>query len=157
MYVVQDGLAEVYLTDEHGTEQLLNRVGAGGTLGEMALFTGQPASATVRAMTDVDALICSPGEFDLIASQLPGIYRNLGAILARRLGRTNSRWLRTSTSRITLLHDHGAPPLLGYALACSVAWHTRKPTLFIAVSPDLSTELVDMTSDAPGPTLPLAR
>jgi NTE family protein len=34
--------------------------------------------------------------------------------------------------RVTALIDHGTPPLLGYALACSVAWHTQKASLLIA-------------------------
>ena len=87
------------------------------------------ASATVRAVSDVEVLVLSRQEFEDVADHLPVVYRNLGAILSRRLNRTNSRWLHAYTGRTALLQDGGAPPLLGYALACSVAWHTRKPTL----------------------------
>src|SRR5947209_13723986 len=41
----------------------------------------------------------------------------------------------------TALIDHGAEPLLGYALACSVAWHTRRPTLLVAAAPSHPREL----------------
>jgi NTE family protein len=34
-----------------------------------------------------------------------------------------------------VLVDHGAPPLLSYALACSLAWHARRPTLLLAAGP----------------------
>ena len=93
MYIVQDGLAEVLVADHQGSEHLLSRITAGGTLGEMSLFTGQPASATVRAVTEVEVLVFTREEFERVADSLPIVYRNLGAILSRRLRRTNSRWL----------------------------------------------------------------
>jgi NTE family protein len=37
---------------------------------------------------------------------------------------------------LTVLLDRGAPPLLGYALACSVAWHCRSPTLLVVLDAD---------------------
>src|SRR5690242_2477882 len=45
-------------------------------------------------------------------------------------------------------------------MACSVAWHTRKPVLFIAVTPDTPpAELMELTANAPAPqvVLPHAR
>lgn len=150
MFIVQDGLAEVFIADRSGAEHLLSRIGAGGTLGEMALFTGQPASATVRAASNIEVLVLNNDEFQDIADRLPVIYRNLGVILSRRLNRTNTRWLHANSGRVALLHDGGAPPLLGYALACSVAWHTRKPTLFIAVTAEGSpSELIELTRNGP--------
>jgi len=158
MYIVQEGLTEVLIADRNGAEHLLSRIGVGGTLGEMALFTGQPASATVRAVSETEVLVLSRQEFEDVADRLPVVYRNLGAILSRRLNRTNSRWLHAYTGRTALLQDGGAPPLLGYALACSVAWHTRKPTLFVAVIPETSpAELLEMTADAPSPRFPVSR
>jgi NTE family protein len=156
MYIVQDGLVEVLIADRHGAEHLLSRIGPGGTLGEMALFTDQPASATVRAISDVDVLVLTREEFERVANRLPVIYRNLGAILSRRLSRTNSRWLRRYTGRIVLLPDAGAPPLLGYALACSVAWHTRKPTLHVSIwTEDIPEALLNVTRQVPSPPFPV--
>src|SRR5207249_3537379 len=153
---VRDGRAEVVIADRHGAQHLLSRIGIGGTLGEMAMFTGQPASATVRAASDIEVLVLTNNEFQRISDRVPLVYRNLGIILSRRLTRTNSRWLQAYTGRVALLHDGGAPPLLGYALACSVAWHTRKPTLFIALTPDgPPAELLELTSNAPAAQVPL--
>src|SRR5260221_12880035 len=56
MYIVEDGLAEVLIADRHGAEHLLSRIGAGGTLGEKARFTGHPAPATGRRASDVDGM-----------------------------------------------------------------------------------------------------
>ena len=55
-------------------------------------------------------------------------------LLASRLARTNRRAVHESGGRVTLLEDRGAPSLLGYALACSIAWHTRRPVLTLVLS-----------------------
>ena len=39
-----------------------------------------------------------------------------------------------------------APPLLAYALACSVAWHTRERTLLLVLSADAHPDLVDLAT-----------
>src|SRR5438128_11999042 len=51
IYIVAEGSAEVFIVDKHGEEHQVGRVGPGTTLGEMSLFTGQPAAGTVRANT----------------------------------------------------------------------------------------------------------
>src|SRR5258708_38406250 len=77
MYIVQDGLTEVLITDRNGAEHLLSRIGVGGTLGEMALFTGQAASATVRAASEVEVLVLTREEVEDIADRLPVVYGHL--------------------------------------------------------------------------------
>ncbi len=133
IYVIRSGTADVYFPDRDGVEVCINHAGPGDTLGEMAFFTGQPASASVRARTDVEVLVLDEAAFMEISAAFPRIYRNVGAILSGRLLRSNRLAVR-ALGRLTRLQDDGAPPLLGYALACSLAWHTRRPTLFLAVS-----------------------
>ena len=48
MYVLQSGSAEVFVTGAQG-EARLAMLEAGDVFGEMAIFTGNPRSATVRA------------------------------------------------------------------------------------------------------------
>src|SRR3981081_3207983 len=93
MYIVQDGLAEVMIADRHGAEHLLSRIGSGGA-------PGGKAPVLARAGSGVEVLVFTRGEFEQVADSLPVVYRNLGAILSRRLSRTNSRWLRAYTGRI---------------------------------------------------------
>ena len=48
LYVVQEGWVHVF-REEGGVETLLGRLGPGELIGEMAVFDGQPRSATVKA------------------------------------------------------------------------------------------------------------
>lgn len=164
MYIVQSGSADVYTFDQHGNEYRIARVGPGATLGEMSLLTGQPASSSVRAVTDLDVLVLSEHNFRRAASAFPRIYHNLGAILSARLARSNRRSIRPGAEHITALRDFGAPPLLSYALACSVAWHTRASTLLVMIGdavPDGLAALATVEPDVPltsgtRPSAPLA-
>src|SRR5438874_3620150 len=135
MYVILAGMADIVLCDRQGREHHLSRVGSGAAIGDMSLLTGQPASATVRATSDLEVLVFNQGEFHQIARLHPRIYRNLFTILSERLARSNRRILEDGACQVGLLLDHGAPPLLGYAIACSVAWHTRSSTLLLDIRP----------------------
>jgi NTE family protein len=141
IYVIRSGTVEILLPDRHGTERSLNWAGPGATFGEMAFFTGQPASASVRARSDVDVLVLNGEEFLSISTAFPRIYRNVGAILSSRLMRSNRLALRPPAGRLVLLRNNVAPPLLGYALACSIAWHTRRSVLMLVLSDRPSPEL----------------
>jgi NTE family protein len=148
MYVLAAGEAEVFLIDRHGVEQVIACVGPGATVGEMALFTGQPASASARACGPLELLVISQTDFAPIAAALPRLYHNLGAILAQRLARSNRAAAAEPRGRLVFLRDLGAPPLLGYALACSVAWHTRRATLLVLLTPEPSAALLTLAGDA---------
>ena len=70
-------------------------------------------------------------EFFDIAERFPIVYRNVGAILAERLVSAEKRTDVAQHGVLIWLFDHGAPPLLSYALASSVAWHTRTETVLL--------------------------
>jgi NTE family protein len=107
----------------------------------MALFTGAAAAGTVRTAAGLEVYVIDESDFERFTTRFPRLYHNLGAILSDRLARTNRLTLREEPGRLTFLEDRGAPPLLGYALACSVAWHTREPTLLLVVSDEPSEKL----------------
>jgi len=136
LYVIQSGFAEAFVIDDRGTQRLVNRLGPGSTVGEMSIITGQPASASVYARTELQVLVLSEARLHQVAERFPHIYQNLGAILAEKLARADRSRGLESLERVTVLRDHGAPKLLGYALACSVAWHTRAPTLLLVLTED---------------------
>jgi NTE family protein len=130
IYVAESGTAEAFVADRNGTVQRVGHITPGTTVGEMSLFTGQPASATVRALDDLDVRVLSEAEFARVADAHPMIYRNLAGILAERLARTNRLAVRGAHGKVAVLR--GGSPLEAYALACSVAWHSRQPTVLLA-------------------------
>lgn len=148
-YVVEEGVADVFVADADGAEHRVGSVHAGGTLGEMSLFTGQPATGTVRAATEVEVIVVGADEFERIAAEYPVVYRNLGAILSERLARTNRLAARHAPGHVVHLRDVGGPPLLAWALASSVAWHTRGRTLLLVVGERLPDELTSLLGGEP--------
>jgi NTE family protein len=131
LYVVESGTVEVFIAGALETQYLVNRLGPGATLGEMSLVTGQATSATVRATTELELLVLGEAEFHEAAERFPRIHRNIGAILSEKLARADRRHLSGVLGRVSVLEDHGAPPLLGYGLACSLAWHTQSTVLLV--------------------------
>jgi NTE family protein len=149
IYVIRSGSVDILLPDRDGAERYINWAGPGATVGEMAFFTGQPASASVRARSDVEVLVLNEEEFLSISTAFPRIYLNIGAILSRRLMRSNRLALHPPAGRLVLLRNDAAPPLLGYALACSIAWHTRRSVLMLVLSHRPSPELTLLQAGGP--------
>jgi NTE family protein len=144
LYVVEAGAAEVLVSDRQGVQHRVGWINPGATLGEMSLFSGQPAAGTVRATQELDVAVLTERDLERAAAIFPQIYRNLGAILSERLARTNRLSVSKAPGRLVVLDDEAAPSLLGYALACSVAWHTRRPTLLAVVGEALPEPLAEL-------------
>ena len=72
----------------------------------------------------------------MLVDKFPRIYRNLATILAERLARTDRLAIGRREGHLIALEGDGAPTLLGYALACSIAWHTRERTLLLVLAGD---------------------
>jgi NTE family protein len=134
MFIIAEGHADVSMTGADGHEHSLNRVGPGATLGEMSALTGTPASATVRAVGDLQVWVMSEPELQQAAARFPRMYHNLGATLALKLAHADRRAIgaRGRGTTTVLLVDE-APAELGRALAASVAWHSRRPTLLLVL------------------------
>ena len=87
-------------------------------------------------------------EFADLGELFPQIYRNLGILLAERLAHTNRLVAKRAPGRLVVLANDGAPPLLGCALACSLAWHTRERTLYVALRSDPNPDLKSLAKAA---------
>jgi NTE family protein len=150
MYVITSGVCGVFVRDREGLDSQIGQIGPGATIGETALFAGQMdsvnvASATVRALTALDvAALDAPG-FYALATAFPQVLHNIGAILSQRLTRSYQH-AQAEHGRVTVLLDRGAPPLLAYALACSVAWHSRTSTVLVVVADTKPADLEALAS-----------
>lgn len=152
IYLLHAGVADVVSVDTLGMERHLRRIGPGDTVGVLSFVTGRPAAATVRAVTDLEVLVMSRPDFQELAAAYPRVYRNLAAILSERLAGMQGRLVEREPCRVHMLLDAGAPPRLAYALACSLAWHTRRPTLLLVISDRPPPEsLVRLATSTAGP------
>jgi NTE family protein len=146
IFIAQSGTADVFVTDRRGVEHPVGQIVPGATIGEMSLFTGQPAAGTVRANEELEVLIMTESDFERTCASFPQVYRNLGAILSDRLAKTNRLTMREDPGRLTILEDRGAPPILGYALASSLAWHSQASTVLVVLDGSPSDELASIAA-----------
>ena len=79
-FVIIEGDADVWMGGE-----LVNSVHQGDFLGEVALVTGGPRTATVKASTPVRVLVITARDFRKLMDQAPEIQRKVLVALAERL------------------------------------------------------------------------
>jgi len=88
MYLVAVGRLRVTMTHEDGSEAVVAELGSGEVVGELAVLTDEPRSATVTALRDSHVLELSAADFaDLVALE-PGNLRRLTTRIVRRLVRS---------------------------------------------------------------------
>ncbi len=68
VYQVQAGMLGVRVRQEDGTESVIARLAPGALVGEMALMSGQPRTATVFAVNDAGLLRLARAEFDKLGA-----------------------------------------------------------------------------------------
>lgn len=78
--LIEEGSAEVEVDGE-----VVAEIPAGQTLGELAAFSPGPATATVRAKTDMVALVIPHNRFSQILDDNPDLTRTVARELADRL------------------------------------------------------------------------
>jgi CRP/FNR family cyclic AMP-dependent transcriptional regulator len=84
MYVVRSGKVELKIGDT-----LLETVGPGGILGELALVDPAPRSATAIAGADCSLVRVDQEAFDDLVRKVPGLALEVMRVMARRLRKAN--------------------------------------------------------------------
>jgi len=93
LFFIESGRVEVVRGD--GLDALhLAELTAGDLFGEMALLTGNPRSATVAALSDVDLWVMSQADFDDVVAAYPNLALALSRLLSERLRSTDERFLK---------------------------------------------------------------
>lgn len=85
MYVVKDGEANVVIHDK-----VIDTVGPGDILGEMAIIDSRPRSATAVAKTDCKLVAVDQKRFTFLVQGTPYFAIQVMQIMADRLRRTNA-------------------------------------------------------------------
>jgi small-conductance mechanosensitive channel len=89
-FIILSGSARVSVTTPAG-ERSVATLGAGQVFGEISLVTGEPRSATVTALTDMELVVVTSRVFAGILAADPEIARGISRILATRREETWQR------------------------------------------------------------------
>jgi CRP-like cAMP-binding protein len=101
LFVVKSGILEVLALSGDGAEPVpVAYLGSGEVLGELALLTGSPRSATVRCPQGAELFAVEKSVFLDLMDQLPAFSRNLCLVLARRLEATTLKVPRSGGKQL---------------------------------------------------------
>jgi CRP/FNR family transcriptional regulator, cyclic AMP receptor protein len=84
MFVIVKGDVSVNVVDPDAREQSVASLGPGDIVGEMSLFTGDRRSATVSAVTNVDAIEITKWSLERVFTKSPGLLDRFAELLAKR-------------------------------------------------------------------------
>ncbi len=109
LYVIVFGRLRVSIRDEAG-ERLIREMGRGEVVGEMAILTGEPRSATVRAVRDTELLRLSKAGFEQAVVKNPGAMLDISRLIVHRLQTPDPLPGQGRMSAIALLPANGDTP-----------------------------------------------
>ena len=89
LYVVLTGRLRVFVIGQDGQEGVVGEVCQGEIIGEMAILTGEPRSATVRAIRDSEVARLTPVAWDRLLEKYPRCVMQLARTIAARLRERN--------------------------------------------------------------------
>ncbi len=84
MFVVLQGLLDVWLQSEQGEDIRVARIEAGEFFGEMSLLTGAPRGATIRAATPVLTLEITKPVMQQLLADRPSLAETISEVVTRR-------------------------------------------------------------------------
>lgn len=101
LFVVKSGVVEVVATPADGSEPVpVAYLGTGEVIGELALLTGSPRSATVRSPERAELFAVDKRVFLDLMDELPAFSRSLSVVLAKRLEATTLKVPRASGKQL---------------------------------------------------------
>lgn len=90
MFVIVEGKVGVTFVDADAREQLVATLGSGEVVGEMSLFTGDRRTASVAAVTNVDAIEITKWSLERVFAKAPELVDKFAAVLAKRQAELNA-------------------------------------------------------------------
>jgi NTE family protein len=85
VYLIVTGIFGAYGQTADGQEILLNRMEVGEIIGEVGFLTGEPRSATVKALRNSELLRISKADLSLVVSRCPNLLFTMCRTLVRHL------------------------------------------------------------------------
>ena len=109
MYLVVSGRLRAMVRTTDGNEQPLGEIGPSEMVGEYALLTNEPRSATVYAVRESSLARMSPALFDQCVRKYPEMMRNIARIMATRSKRMIQPITSESPERMTFALIQAGP------------------------------------------------
>ncbi|MGF1476467.1 MAG: patatin-like phospholipase family protein [Geminicoccaceae bacterium] len=85
LYIIRSGRLHIYIEDGQGGERSIAQIGAGETVGELGVLTGEPRSASVRTVRDTELIKLGRPLFHKLLDDHPSSIVTLTRAIARRL------------------------------------------------------------------------
>ena len=102
LYVIKSGVLEVITQPVDNTPAVtVVFLGVGEVVGELALLTGSPRSATIRCPESAVLFCLDKRVFDDLMASLPGMSRSMCEVIARRLEATTLKSRRAETKQLS--------------------------------------------------------
>ena len=87
LYILLNGRLRITATRPGKEEAVINEIGPGETVGEMAILTGEPRAATVRAIRDCALVKFSKAAFEHLVERYPKTMMQLAGLIVLRFQR----------------------------------------------------------------------
>jgi CRP/FNR family transcriptional regulator, cyclic AMP receptor protein len=100
VFVVRSGCVKVYTDSGTGYQAVLAIRSPGDLLGEQAGFDRRPRSASLYALTDVEALVVPSSRFTELTGALPVVSNAVRQVLSRRLRDADRRRAAAGAERV---------------------------------------------------------
>jgi CRP-like cAMP-binding protein len=100
LYIVKSGVLEVLAAQEGGEPQPVAYLGTGEVMGELALLTGSPRTATVRSPERATLFTLERRVFLDLMDTLPAFAKGLCVVLARRVEATTLKVPRAASKQL---------------------------------------------------------
>ncbi|WP_168735411.1 SLC13 family permease [Cohnella fermenti] len=119
MFLIEQGQVQLYSETPEGESRPLVLLGEGATLGEMALLTGEPRSATAVAASDVVLYRIDSDIFEKLIGENTALSAYFIRLLSQRLVQTNDRLQASKEAKARLVREAAdrLPQPLSEALA----------------------------------------
>lgn len=101
-YVVMNGRLSVVVRTAAGHDIVVNKMGAGESLGEMSIFLDSDRTATVYAMRDTELIRFPKDAFNKIIQTYPSVSAAIIRLLANRIVRKESSTAASRAQRVVL-------------------------------------------------------
>jgi lysophospholipid hydrolase len=123
LYIVVSGRLAAVFEEDDGTERLVREIGRGENVGELAMLTDEPRSATVHAVRDSELARLDRACFERVVSRHPPAMTRLARMLAGWL-KSSNRARRSPATVVTIAViplGRGAPlGALAASLVCAL-------------------------------------